>query len=321
MFSILLAIFTFVELNCENLFDTQHDSLKNDYEYCEGGARHWTSKRYWHKLNNIGRELVSTGGVDKDWQAPDLIALVEVENDSVVFDLTHKSLLRTAGYEYLITHSLDQRGVDVALLYQPFSFSPDTAYSLRIIPDKGQRPTRDILYVHGRLFGTSVDSIGDTRLHVFVVHAPSRAGGEKQSETYRLKVANRLCESIDSVFKVDPSANIVVMGDFNDYADNKSVCMLSEHKLVNVSANATGVNGALGTYRYKGDWGSLDHIFFSLPLIGSTQLEYCRIHDLPFLIEEEPKYGGVRPLRTFRGYKYNYNGYSDHLPLVVRFRW
>ena len=45
MLSILLTIFTFVELNCENIFDTRHDSLKNDYEFCEGGTYHWDSKR------------------------------------------------------------------------------------------------------------------------------------------------------------------------------------------------------------------------------------------------------------------------------------
>ena len=58
MLAFLLTIFTFVELNCENIFDTRHDSLKNDMEYCEGGAYHWDSRRYWRKLNNIGKEIV-----------------------------------------------------------------------------------------------------------------------------------------------------------------------------------------------------------------------------------------------------------------------
>lgn len=181
MLSIILAIFTFVEFNCENLFDTRHDSLKNDYEYCDGGAYHWNSKRYWHKLNNIGKEIVSIGGEGQEWQAPDLVALIEVENDSVLNDLTNRSLLRTVGYKYLITNSPDERGVDVALLYHPYSFRPDTSYSIRIIPPKDCRPTRDILYVRGRMLGMeSSDSIKSKsdELHVFVVHAPSRRGGE-----------------------------------------------------------------------------------------------------------------------------------------------
>lgn len=57
-----------------------------------------------------------------DVQLPDLVALCEVENDSVLFDLTKRSVIRTAGYEYVMTDSPDERGIDVALMYQPFSF-------------------------------------------------------------------------------------------------------------------------------------------------------------------------------------------------------
>ncbi len=328
MLSLLLTIFTFVEFNCENLFDTRHDSLKNDMEYCAGGAYHWDSKRYWRKLNNIGKEIVSTGGEWQNWQAPDLVALVEVENDSVLFDLTQRSLLRTVGYKYFVTNSPDQRGIDVALLYHPYSFAPDTSYSLRITPPEGFGPTRDVLYVRGRMLGTSYpDSIApdakskSDELHIFVVHAPSRRKGEKASEPYRLEVASRLCSSIDSIRAISPDANIFITGDFNDYSDNRSLLMLAEHSMVEVSKDAKGTNGALGTYRYKGEWGSLDHIFFSQSFLNNSKIDYCCIHDLPFLTEEEPKFGGVRPARTYRGYKYNYNGFSDHLPLVLRFEY
>ncbi len=328
MLSLLLTIFTFVEFNCENLFDTRHDSLKNDMEYCAGGAYHWDSKRYWRKLNNIGKEIVSTGGEWQNWQAPDLVALVEVENDSVLFDLTQRSLLRTVGYKYFVTNSPDQRGIDVALLYHPYSFAPDTSYSLRITPPEGFGPTRDVLYVRGRMLGTSYpDSIApdakskSDELHIFVVHAPSRRKGEKASEPYRLEVASRLCSSIDSIRAISPDANIFITGDFNDYSDNRFLLMLAEHSMVEVSKDAKGTNGALGTYRYKGEWGSLDHIFFSQSFLNNSKIDYCRIHDLPFLTEEEPKFGGVRPARTYRGYKYNYNGFSDHLPLVLRFEY
>ena len=44
---------TFVELNCENLFDYKHDSLKQDQEYRPEAVRRWTKQRYWRKLNNI----------------------------------------------------------------------------------------------------------------------------------------------------------------------------------------------------------------------------------------------------------------------------
>ena len=112
--------FTLVELNCENLFDVSHDSLKQDQEYLPDATRHWTRKRYWRKLDNIAQEILSC----RDDGIPDLVALCEVENDSALTYLTRRSLLRNAGYEYLVTSSPDLRGIDVALVYSPFSFSP-----------------------------------------------------------------------------------------------------------------------------------------------------------------------------------------------------
>ena len=52
---LLSSLLTFVELNCENLFDTRHDSLKNDMEFTPEGSYHWTRTRYWRKLNNLAR--------------------------------------------------------------------------------------------------------------------------------------------------------------------------------------------------------------------------------------------------------------------------
>ena len=37
---LLISVFTFVELNCENLFDCRHDSLKNDTEFLPEGSYH-----------------------------------------------------------------------------------------------------------------------------------------------------------------------------------------------------------------------------------------------------------------------------------------
>ena len=54
----------------------------------------------------------------QEMDTPALVALCEVENDSVLRDLTRYSVLREAGYRYVITHSPDERGINVALLYQ-----------------------------------------------------------------------------------------------------------------------------------------------------------------------------------------------------------
>ena len=295
-----------VELNTENLFDTTHDSLKNDYDFLPDGNYHWSRHRYWQKVNRIGQTIIACGDGPK-WRLPDLVALCEVENDSVLMAITKRSLLRKARYEYIMTHSPDERRIDVALLYSPFSFAPVGSQSIRIIPVAGMKPTRDILYVKGRVI------TGDT-LHVFVVHAPSRSGGEAQSRPYRLHVATALANAIDSVYSSSPEAKVIVTGDFNDYSNSPSLQLLYAHGLKNVSSEAKGHNGAKATYRYHGEWRSLDQMLVSRNL--KDNVAGCWIGDYPFLLEPDEKYGGVKPHRNYYGPRYN-NGFSDHLPLIM----
>ena len=300
---LLTGFLTLVELNCENMFDCKHDSLKDDTEWMPEGKRKWTPARYWRKLNHIGQEILSC----QEYGVPDLVALVEVENDSVLFDLTRRSLLRGAGYEYLMTESPDVRGIDVALLYQPFSFRPVCYDFLSISPLKDMRPTRDILYVQG-------ETVNRDTLHVFVVHAPSRYGGEKKTRPYRQLVIDRL---LAAVRQLPPAAKVVICGDFNDGVENKPLQHLIACGLHPVTASLQGKHGAKGTYRYQGEWEHIDHIFVSHSL--NNLLDEAVLHDAPFLLEEDKKYGEVKPLRTYNGYRYQ-RGFSDHLPLIVRFR-
>jgi hypothetical protein len=44
----------------------------------------------------------------------------------------------------------------------------------------------------------------------------------------------------------------------------------------------------------------------------------ARIADERFLMEEDGRHGGLTPARNYRGRRYS-EGFSDHLPLVVRF--
>lgn len=307
---LLSGFFTLVELNCENLFDCQHDSLKADTEFMPTSVRRWTPGRYWRKLDHIGRAIMACSTADNGYQLPDLVALVEVENDSVVHALAHRSLLRHAGYEYVMTTSPDHRGLDVALLYQPLSFQLLHHHAIRVDTLEGMRPTRDILYASGRVI------TGDT-LHVFVVHAPSRYGGERDTRPYRLHVARRLMQAVDSLRTLSADARIVVTGDFNDYAGDAPLQYMERGGLFHLSRDAVGSHGALGTYRFQGLWSSLDHVFASAR--QSADSDTCYVNDAPFLLEADTQYGGVKPFRTYYGMHYR-RGYSDHLPLVVRFR-
>lgn len=302
---------TFMEYNCENLFDCRHDSLKNDYEFLPDGERRWTFGRYWRKLNSIGRVIHQCGGEGENWRLPDLVALVEVENDSALFMLTRRSMLRGAGYRYVMTESQDPRGIDVALLYNPLSFQPLEHRSIYVTPTEGNHSTRDILYIKG------VALTGDT-LHVMVVHAPSRVGGMAATEPYRLHVAGYVTDIVDSLKTANGNANIIVAGDFNDYSSDRALRFITSHGMVEVSEGAVGLRHqqtkVCGTYKYQGIWDSLDHVFLSTSM--AARVEQCYILDNRWMLENDVQ-GEYKPFRTFLGPVYH-GGVSDHLPVVVR---
>ena len=301
---------TFVSYNCENLFDTRHDTLKNDTDFTPTGKYHWTPRRYRQKLDKIGKVLIACGGKGDDWQIPDIAVLLEVENDKVLRDLVYYSALKGGNYRYVITDSPDQRGVDIAIIYTPLTVRLVSHDTLRITPAHNQRPTRDV--IHAEFATTS-----GTPLHVFGIHAPSRLGGAKQTEPYRMAVVQRIVDAIGLIQKKSPEAHIIVAGDFNDYSKDRSLQLLRQNGFTEVSENALGLHydkAVRGTYQYQGTWESLDHILVSQPLLPLA--DKCYIYDAPWMLEQN-KAGVLKPFRTFVGPAYH-GGFSDHLPLVLR---
>ncbi|MDD2938629.1 MAG: endonuclease, partial [Proteiniphilum sp.] len=213
--------------NVENLFDTRDDSLKNDNEFLPDGFMRWTPWKYWEKLRNITRVITAVGGM----QSPALVGLCEVENDSVIFDLTHRSPLRTQEYAYLVSDSPDERGIDVALLYQRHQFRLLEHREYEVTFDKqGLRPTRNILHVVGNLVN------GDT-LDLFVCHFPSRSEGQRETEPQRVAAAQLLREKADSLLLLREDAHILIMGDFNDHPDNKSLSLTLQAKAMGIQTD------------------------------------------------------------------------------------
>ena len=293
--------------NVENLFDCKDDPRKNDNEFLPDAKRNWTPYRYWEKVRNLAKGIIASGN---DY-VPDLVGLCEVENDSCLYDLTRRSPLREAGYRYVMTDSPDQRGIDVALLYQRASFKVLQHQSIRV-PHKQLKkgPTRDILHVVGKVVS------GDT-LDVMVCHLPSRSGGQAKSEPYRIFVADLIKQTVDSLLEVRHHPHIILMGDFNDYPTDKSMKRLCSGKtLHNLMKGKKG-----GSYRYRGEWGMLDQFIVSGSLLKKkssirTSKDKAQVLCHPFLLEEDDKYGGEKPFRTYNGMRYQ-GGFSDHLPICL----
>jgi hypothetical protein len=235
------SVHTVAFYNLENLFDTINNP-NLDEEWLPNGAQNWTSEKYHKKLENLARVL-SEIGTGENRNSPTLIGAAEIENRGVLEDLVKQPKLAVNDYGIVHYDSQDKRGIDVALLYQKKHFKPTSSVNIPLLiyrndskiaekntgetaEDKADTDkievaidnrvyTRDVLLVTGILDGDEVN--------IIVNHWPSRSGGEKKSSPFR-EAAGRLDRKImDSIYKINPNAKIINMGDLNDGTYNKSV--------------------------------------------------------------------------------------------------
>ena len=279
-----------ISYNVENLFDTQHDTLKSDSSFLPEGMHHWTYRRYQTKIDRIAQVLVNIGG----WESIPLVGLCEVENARCLRNLCYR--LSCFNYRYVHYDSPDERGVDVALLYDSTRISILNSQAIPLMLENDR--TRDILYV------SALYEQQDT-IHVMVCHLPSQLGGATNTDWKRQHAKSLLQSQIDSILLFQPSAKIVVMGDMNtlpqDDLNGMSNLMLPIQ------------NSGQGTHKYQGIWTCLDQFYVSHSLFSQSE---TTIYSPQWLLEEDAKYLDFKPRRTYVGYRYN-DGYSDHLPIVL----
>ena len=191
---------TIISYNVENLFDCQHDTLKNDSSFLPDGMHHWTYYRYQTKLDRIAQVIVNISG----WESAEMVGLCEVENERCLRDLCYR--LKRFHYKFVHYESADKRGIDVALLYDSTKVKILNSKPLRV--DLQGDVTRDILYVEA-LVGNQ-----DT-LHAMVCHLPSKLGGAAATEGKRNAAKQVIQQQVDSILRMQSEAKIVVMGDMN----------------------------------------------------------------------------------------------------------
>ena len=326
--------------NFENLFDTINQP-NNDEEWLPKGLQRWTSEKYNQKLVNLSKVLMQIGTNEQQKEAPTFIGCAEVENRGVLEDLVKQPNLINEDYGIVHFDSPDKRGIDVAFLYKKKYFKPTSFINVPLIiyrgndtekdketeEDKGDKDkievshnnriyTRDILLVTGFLDGEEIN--------VLVNHWPSRSGGEKKSSPFR-EAAGRLSRKImDSIYKVNPNAKIITMGDYNDGSYNKSIKEGLGAKLKKSEVKPFGVYNPFEQmakdghaslfYRDSGD--IFDQIMVSETLLKSdySSFQYWKagIYNKPFMIEKFGKYAGY-PLR----HSQNEVGFSDHFPVYI----
>lgn len=309
--------FSLAFYNVENLFDTINDPAIQDETYLPGSELNWDTEKYQHKLNNIAKVIKAIDSVE----FPATIGLTEVENIGVLKELVKHPTISKAGYQILHQEGKDERGIDVAFLYIPEKYSPiETQYIGLNFPFDPEVGVRDILYSKGVINGK------DT-IHIFINHWKSRWGGQEQSEPFRRYTGNILKNYTDSIFKVQPNANIIIAGDLNDNPDDLSVSVdlnaiepalpYHDKKLYNLSVKQYKTGE--GTLYYK-SWDMFDQIIVSTSILSGENGMIATSRDQVIIKEDwmlfYPKRGEPRPNRT-AGRDY-YGGYSDHLPVYIK---
>lgn len=293
------ARWTIAFWNVENLFDTQRDTLKDDEDFTPQGENHWTASRYADKRNKIYKIVAAM-------QWPAVVGLAEVENDRVLRDLCRFTPLRGRGYEFVHYESADRRGIDCALLYRKGLFDVFESRRVDVSDSASGFFTRDLLLVGGVLGR-------EDSCYIIVNHWPSKRNGAS-AERYRMKIAGLLLGMMDSLQRRHPGALVLAMGDLNASPEEEAVSKGLGFE--GGCRNSAGFYNLMchipkgeGSYKYKDTWSCIDQ------MIANRELE-VEVFAPQFMLEEDTRYMGMKPRRTYSGMKY-LGGYSDHLPILV----
>lgn len=338
--------------NVENLFDTKHDTGKNDWAYTPKGIKgkskackeidrrrwreecmesNWSDAKLKMKLSQI-KKVVTQGR-----ELPDILALVEIENENVI-----AKLAQTLGYKsYVVSNSPDKRGVDLAVLYKNISDLKLVSKKEHIV--KGdyfkKKPTRNILEVEF-MIGKKLP------FTLFVNHWPSLGNPNKA----RIAAASMLKNRIDSITKKNKNHSVLVVGDFNTLEKKPSksshpfygyllkdgsmkdlhVSYMADKKVKKALKDAQ----PLGSYFYgrHQKWNRLDRMFYNSALSDGKGLDIemksYKIYAPKFATrvwtdkyDKSKNYGGI-PLRySHKADKVSKAGFSDHFPLIVNLKF
>lgn len=306
--------------NLENFYDTINDPFKDDDEFTPNGANAYSGKVFIKKVENLAT-VISQMALDKTVDGISFLGVAEVENISVLKALCAHPKLASRKLRPLLLEGPDMRGVDCGFLYNPAKFKLMEARSLSVPIELGDRPTRDVLYIIGKL--------DDEVIHIFVNHWPSRRGGEALTREKRKIAAGVSKKVIDSLINIDPLTKIVDMGDLNDDPINASVTEVlnAKEKIKDVALGGmfnpwiSFYKNGLGSMAYQDAWSLFDQIIISYGFFGKGNkgLKYmgAEVFNKGFMIEKFGNYRGY-PKRSYSNGTWN-DGYSDHYPTILYF--
>ena len=317
------STYQFAFWNVENLFDVEGSPRRSEkLERAIGqDLKGWTQARLDRKVGQLASILQKMNG----GQGPDILGVCEIENEHVVRLLAQALAPLGRNYDVVHADTTDQRGIDVAFIYDKNRFTAGERFSHFVIR---RTATRDLLQVN---FTTSAG-----RPFVLVGnHWPSRSGGEAESAVYRAVAGETLAYFHQRILEVlGTDTPVMAMGDFNDEPHDTSLVdyalsLRSRTKVVN-ARTAQFFNlmwplmgQGLGSFYFDNFPNMLDQFLANRRLLAQSSPlrvveDSARIESFPEMTTpgDYPRpipFGGM-------GKPVNQNGFSDHFPISVAVR-
>ena len=202
--------------NVENLFDEKDAPPERRPEEIKRKIKadlsDWTAEVLNKKLENLAWVISQMNNN----QGPDILGVCEIENKHVLEQLIDK--LDLLGHRYGIIHSdsSDNRGIDVAFLYDEnkYEYVSSEFFQHTVIK---RYATREIIQA------TLKTSKGN-ELILLGNHWPSRSAGQYESEPFRIITGETLSYFTERIQQIKGNdVAIIVMGDFNDEPFNRAL--------------------------------------------------------------------------------------------------
>lgn len=319
--------------NVQALFDGD----ENGTEYREYTASAgWSGEKYSARTTALSRALTPI--------APDILALIEVENSRVLETLS-QDRLANQGYHWTFFAGKPGAALGIGLLSR-FPLIRTRTHSAVC---RGEDTPRPILEAW-------VDA-GGAPLVIFACHWKSKLGGDRETEAQRRSSAWIINRRIGEIRRENPDLPVIILGDLNEnydefyrqagayisalLPDTPEAAELSgftaDRPRENPRADFLVISGkkppqavyfppevaafyspwtgelpeGSGSYNYKNAWETIDHFLLSEALFDCSGWDFDSFQ----VLNREPFLNG-------KGYPDAYNprtglGLSDHLPLLL----
>lgn len=300
--------------NVENFFRPD-EILPQNSAPSISGLKNWDERKFRNKLRKTAHvfQLIK----EKNGSLPMLIGLSEVQGNYVLQEIINLPVFEN---QFRIVHfeSMDERGVDVALIYDKRKIeilnSESISYFFEIVDENLENydATRDVLYCRAKY--------EEDIINIYVCHLPSKRENDinKPKRSYILK---NIRERVEQNLSVQHEA-VLVMGDFNENPDEENLQNLLQNKYARVQLTnpfaALFAEQCYSTFHYR--FGLLfDQILLSNHFFtgqGTLHFENADIFNDERICSRDKRFKG-RPFRTYAGSQY-LGGYSDHFPVYVK---